>query len=71
MKYLATPSSIIFFLPHPQESSLLSANPRENVRRTGRMFPEHVERSFLDPEYSLVAVRRILPIIIIREANVR
>ena len=24
------------------------------------MFPEHVERSFLDPEYSLLAVRRIL-----------
>ena len=24
------------------------------------MFPEHVERSFLDPEYSFVAVRRIL-----------
>ena len=25
------------------------------------MFPEHVERSFLDPEYSFVTVRRILP----------
>ena len=25
------------------------------------MFPEHVERSFLDPEYSFVAIRRILP----------
>ena len=25
------------------------------------MFPEHVERSFLDPEYSFVAVRRKLP----------
>ena len=30
------------------------------IRRIGRMFPEHVERSFLDPEYSFVAVRRIL-----------
>ena len=36
---------VFFFLPHPQESSTLS----ESVRRTGRMFPEHVERSFLDP----------------------
>ena len=25
------------------------------------MLPEHVERSFLDTEYSFVAVRRILP----------
>ena len=24
------------------------------------MFPEHVERSFLDPEYSFVAVRRTM-----------
>ena len=31
-----------------------------NVRRSGRMFPEHVERSFLDHKYSFVAVRRIL-----------
>ena len=49
-----------FFLIHRR--ALLSANPRGNVRRIGRMFPEHVEpRSFLDPEYSFVAVRRILP----------
>ena len=33
---------------------------KTNVRRIGRMFPEHAERSFLDPEYSFVAVRRIL-----------
>ena len=31
-----------------------------NVRRIGRTFPEHAERSFLDPEYSFVAFRRIL-----------
>ena len=48
-----------FFLPHPQDSSLCSQPVRGNVRRTGRMFPEHAERSFLDPEYSFVAVRRI------------
>ena len=35
-----------FFFIHRRV--LLSANDR----RLGRMFPEHVERSFLDPEYS-------------------
>ena len=49
VKNLATPSSILIFL-HPQESSALSHSG--NDRRIGRMFPEHVERSFLDPEYS-------------------
>ena len=29
-------------------------------RMIGRMFPEHVERSFLEPEYSFIAVGRIL-----------
>ena len=48
-----------FFHPHPQESSLCSQPIRGNVRRTGRIFPEHVERSFLDPEHSFVAVRWI------------
>ena len=28
------------------------------VRRIGRMFPEHVERSFLDPEYFQLGSRR-------------
>ena len=40
-------------------SSLCSQPIRANVRRTGRIFPEHAERSFLDPEYCFVAVRRI------------
>ena len=31
---------------------LCSQPIRGNDRRIGRMFPEHVERSFLDPEYS-------------------
>ena len=39
---------------------LCSQPIRGSVRWTGRIFPEHVERSFLDPEYSFVAVRRIL-----------
>jgi len=48
-----------FFLIH---SRVLCSQPvRGNVRRTGRIFPEHFERSFFDPEYSFVAVRRILP----------
>ena len=53
---LATPASFCyflffyFFLTHRRD--LLSANQRQ--------FPEHVERSFLDPEYSFVVVRRIL-----------
>ena len=50
---------LFLFLPHLQESSLCSQPVRGNVRRTGRIFPEHAERSFLDPEYSFVAVRRI------------
>ena len=42
-------------------STVVDAKPiRGNVRRNGRMYPEHVERSFLHPEYSFVAVRRIL-----------
>ena len=64
MKNLATPSSIfffIFFLSPSSTEELCSQPVRGNVRRIGRMFPAHVERSFLDPEYSFVAVRRILP----------
>ena len=58
MKYLAIASSIFsFFLIHRRE--LRSQPIRGKVRRIGRIFPEHVERSFLDPEYSFVAVGRI------------
>ena len=47
-----------FFLIHRR--TLCSPPIRGNIRRTGRIFPEHAERSFLDPEYSFIAVRRIL-----------
>ena len=40
-----------FFLIHRR--ALYSQPIRGKVRRTGRIFPEHVERSFLDPEYNL------------------
>ena len=46
---------LFLFLPHPQESSLCSQPARGKVRRTRRIFPEHVERSILDPEHSFVA----------------
>ena len=51
VKNLATPSSffIFLFLPHPQESSALSQRQCSSI--AGQMFPEHVVRSFLDPEY--------------------
>ena len=61
VKNLATPSSIFIFISSSSTGELCSRPIRDNVRRIGRMFPEHVERSFLDPEYSFVAVRRILP----------
>ena len=60
VKYLAIPSSIFFtpfFLIH--RKALHSQPIRGKVRRIGRIFPEHAERSFLGPEYSFVAVRRI------------
>ena len=59
VKNLATPSSI--FISSSSTGELCSQTIRGNVRRIGRMFPEHIERSFLDPDYSFVAVRRILP----------
>ena len=71
MKNLATPSSIFIFISSSSTGVLCSQPIRGNVHRIGRRFPEHVERSFLDPEYSFVAVRRILRTIIIREAKVR
>ena len=61
VKNLATQSSIFIFISSSSTVELCSQPIRGNVRRIGRMFPEHVERSFLNPEYSFVAVRRILP----------
>ena len=42
--------SFYFFLIHRR--ALCSQPVRDKVRRTGQIFPEHVERSFLDPKYS-------------------
>ena len=61
VKNLATPSSIFIFIYFSSTGELCSQPVRGSVRRIGRMFPEHAERSFLDPEYSFVAGRRILP----------
>ena len=58
VKNLETPSSIFIFISSSSKRELYSQPIRGNVRRTGRA---HVERSFLDPEYIFVAVRRILP----------
>ena len=57
VKNLATPSSICIFISSSSSGQLCSQPIRGNVRRIGRMFSE----AFLDPEYSFVAVRRILP----------
>ena len=61
VKNLAIPTSHFFVISSSSTRELCSQPIRGNVRRIGRMFPEHVEQSFLDPEYSFVAVRRILP----------
>ena len=60
-KHLATSSSSFIFLSSSliRRRALCSQLIGGNVRRTGRILPEHVERSFLDPEHSFVAVRRI------------
>ena len=50
VKNLATPSSI--FISSSSTGELCSQPVRGNDRRIGRMFPEHVERRFLDTEYS-------------------
>ena len=52
VKNLATPSSIFIFIFSSSTGELCSQPIRGNDRRIGRMFPEHVERSFSDPEYS-------------------
>ena len=50
VKNLATLSTIFIFSSSTGE--LCSQPIRGNGRPIGRMFPEHAERSFLDPEYS-------------------
>ena len=52
VKNLATLSSIFIFIFSSSTGELCSQSIRGNVHRIGRMFPEHVEWSFLDPEYS-------------------
>ena len=51
-KNLATPSSICIFISSSSTGELRSQPIRGTDHRIVRMFPEHVERSFLDPEYS-------------------
>ena len=41
-----------YFIFSSSTGELCSQPIRGNDRQIGRMFPEHVERSFLDPEYS-------------------
>ena len=53
VKNLATQSSIFIFVFSPFTGELCSQPIRGNDRPIGRMFPEHVQRRFLDPEYSL------------------
>ena len=52
VKNLATPSSIFIFIFSSSTGELCSQPVGGNDRRIGWMLPEHVERSFLDPEYS-------------------
>ena len=52
VKNLATPSSIFIFIFSSSTGELSSQPIRGNDRPVGQMFPEHAERSFLDPEYS-------------------
>ena len=61
VKNLAAPSSIFIFISSSSTGELCSQPVRGNVCRIGRTFLEPVERSFLDHEYSFVAVRRIFP----------
>ena len=68
VKNLATPSSIFIFVCSSSTGELCSQPIRGNDRRIGRMFPEHVERSFLDPEgifdeyFQLGSRRKVGPI---------
>ena len=50
VKNRATPSSILILISSSATGELCSQPVRGNDRPIGRMFPEHVERSFLDPK---------------------
>ena len=52
VKNLATPSSIFILVFSSFTGEPCSQPIRGNDCPIGRMFPEHVERRFLDPEYS-------------------
>ena len=68
VKNLATPSSIFIFVFSSSTGELCSQPIRGNDRPIGRMFLEHVERSFLDPEgifaeyFQLGSRRNIRPV---------
>ena len=68
VKNLATLSSIFIFVFSPFTGELCSQPIRGNDRPIGRMFPEHVEQSFLDPEgifdeyFQLGSRRKVGPI---------
>ena len=49
VKNLAIPSSVCIFISSSSTGELCSQPIRGNVRRIGRMFSEHVERSFWTP----------------------
>ena len=59
------PFLLSFFLIHRR--ALCSQPIRDNVHWTGRMFPEHVEQSFLDPKYSFITVQWILQTIFMKQ----
>ena len=52
VKNLATPPSIFIFVFSSSTGELCSQPIRSNDRPIGRMLPDHVQRSFLDPKYS-------------------
>ena len=57
VKNLATPSPVFIFISSSSTGEVFSHPIRGNVHRIGQMFREHVEQSFLDPEYSFIAVQ--------------
>ena len=69
VKNLETPSSIFILFCFSSSTGEFCSQPiRGNDRPVGRMFPEHVERSFLDPEgifdeyFQLGSRRKVGPI---------
>ena len=70
VKNLATPSSIFILFCFSSSTGELCSQPirRGNDRPVGRRFPEHVKRSFLDPEgifdeyFQLGSRRKVGPI---------